>query len=346
MGASAPIDSARSDGEMVTWLIAVRNGMPYLPATLASIAAQTYPHWRVLVWDNGSSDGTAEELRRWIPARLTGRVISDRPCVYLGDSRRELVLAAETELCAWIDADDLAVPTRLAQQVAFLLAHPEVAAVGGQMELLAEHGAVRPARNSLPLDHHNILNHLIANSPLAQPSVLFRRSAVLQAGNYANVGSINVEDYDLWLRLARTHQLANLPGVMLQYRVHPGSTTVQATRAGLLTQAADECFIRHGPALFGCTAEEAALLRNRASPFAWPVLVRMCQYLERTQGVPTRERLRMRSFVDSAQQLVGRRDFRTRLALALREPTLRQRFRQTAVILPSILKSFLARPRS
>jgi glycosyltransferase involved in cell wall biosynthesis len=44
----------------VTWLLAVRNGMPFLPETLASIEAQTYRDWQVLAWDNGSADGTVE----------------------------------------------------------------------------------------------------------------------------------------------------------------------------------------------------------------------------------------------------------------------------------------------
>src|SRR5438552_5677499 len=105
--------------ERVTWLMPVKNGMPYLSETLASIEAQTYRDWEILVWDNGSTDGTLDELRRWIPSRLPGRIIDNRP-LSLGNSLAALVEAAGTELCARIDADDVNYPERLERQVAFL----------------------------------------------------------------------------------------------------------------------------------------------------------------------------------------------------------------------------------
>src|SRR5437763_1462931 len=93
------------DGPPVTWLMPVKNGMPYLPHTLRSIEAQTYKNWRVLASDNGSTDGTLEELQRWIPSRLPGRIIADEP-LSLGKSLARLVGKAETELCARSDVDD------------------------------------------------------------------------------------------------------------------------------------------------------------------------------------------------------------------------------------------------
>src|SRR5438270_212199 len=104
--------------ERVTWLMPVKNGMPHLPATLQSIEAQTYQNWEVLVWDNGSTDGTLEELQRWIPSRLPGRIVSAEP-LSLGTSLARLVEAAETELCARIDADDVNYRERLEKQEEF-----------------------------------------------------------------------------------------------------------------------------------------------------------------------------------------------------------------------------------
>ena len=83
----------------VTWLLPIKDGMPFLPETLASIEAQTYQDWEVLAWDNGSTDGTIQELKRWIPSRLPGRVVTDCP-LGLGLSLAQMVLRADTELCA------------------------------------------------------------------------------------------------------------------------------------------------------------------------------------------------------------------------------------------------------
>jgi glycosyltransferase involved in cell wall biosynthesis len=53
--------------------------MPYLTEALASLEAQTFRDFEVCLWDNGSTDGSLEEARRWIPGRLKGRVVADRP---------------------------------------------------------------------------------------------------------------------------------------------------------------------------------------------------------------------------------------------------------------------------
>lgn len=57
----------------VSWIITVKNGMPLLPKTLASIAAQTFTVYEVLVWLVESDDDTEAELNRWIPSRLPGK---------------------------------------------------------------------------------------------------------------------------------------------------------------------------------------------------------------------------------------------------------------------------------
>src|SRR5258708_4609867 len=93
------------DGD-VTWLLPVRNAMPFLPQALAGIAAQSCRGATVLAWDNGSTDGSVEVLREWIPARLPGRVEWARP-LPLGLCRAEMVRLATTEYCACADADDV-----------------------------------------------------------------------------------------------------------------------------------------------------------------------------------------------------------------------------------------------
>jgi glycosyltransferase involved in cell wall biosynthesis len=96
----------------VTWLLPVKDGMPYLPETLASIESQTYRNWQVLAWDNGSTDGTVAELHKWMPSRLPGKVI-DYEQLSLANSLAKLVETAEIEFCARIDADDINYPERL-----------------------------------------------------------------------------------------------------------------------------------------------------------------------------------------------------------------------------------------
>ena len=248
-------------GGRVTWLLPVRNGMPYIAETLASVEAQTYRDWEVLAWDNGSTDGTAEELRRWIPSRLPGRVVSDEP-LSLGLSLARMVESCRTELCARIDADDVNLPERLEEQVAFMSAHAEVGAVGTWVEHMDERGATRPCPESwnLPPEDAELRWHARWATPLHHPTVMFRRSVVMAAGNYAD--RMPYEDHDLWFRVALRAGLANIPRPLVRYRVHSANVSANAGRGG--RDGHDAVARLHARTLFGEMDGDAALeLRSK-----------------------------------------------------------------------------------
>ena len=243
--------------ERVTWLLPVKNGMPYLPETLASIEAQTYTDWEIIAWDNNSTDGTLEELHRWIPARLPGRIISDKP-LSLGNSLAALVELARTELCARIDADDLNHPERLAQQVAFMIDNPRVGLLGADVNFIDARGRKCP---DLWSQHHTdaeIRWNLRWTTSFNHPAVMFRRSVVLAAGNYADC--MPYEDHDLWYRVAQIAEVANLPARLVDYRIHESSVT--GTRDRDYFPMADAVAARYADTLFGETPGALELRRK------------------------------------------------------------------------------------
>ena len=165
-----------TEGPPVTWLMPVKNGMPYLLDTLRSIEAQTYKNWRILVWDNGSTDGTLEELQRWIPSRLPGRIIADEP-FSLGKSLARLVETAETELCARTDADDVNYPERLERQVEFLQVHPEVGLLGAEIEFIDVAGRVVPGAWEQDYSDAEIRWRLRWQGTVNHSAAMFRRAS-------------------------------------------------------------------------------------------------------------------------------------------------------------------------
>jgi glycosyltransferase involved in cell wall biosynthesis len=256
--------------ERVTWLMPVKNGMPYLPETLASIETQTYRNWELLVWDNGSTDGTLDELRRWVPSRLPGRVIYDNP-LSLGNSLARLVETAQTELCARIDADDVNYRSRIERQVAFMRARPEVVLVGTDIEFIDEKGSVIAGAWTHQHEDADVRWQLRWECPSCHPTVLFRRSAVIAAGNYRDC--MPYEDHDLWLRMALIGEMANLPAVLVKYRWRStsvcGQNTEQCAEApsGRLYDAMfDAMAIKNADILFsGIPASEALELRHKVN---------------------------------------------------------------------------------
>lgn len=205
----------------VTWLLPVRNGEQYLERTLASIAEQDYPDHAhtVYAWDDGSSDGTPDLLRKWIGRKIQGRIIGSER-IGLGRALAQLTVAAQSELLARIDADDAAEPDRLRRQVDYLCDHRKVGVLGTQMHRLDS----REILTHHPTSDADIRWALRFTNPVAHPTVMLRRSAVLDAGNYRDLPPGN-EDYDLWVRMALTVHFATLDQPLLGYRIHGEATT-------------------------------------------------------------------------------------------------------------------------
>jgi hypothetical protein len=116
-----------------------------------------------------------------------------------------------------MDADDISVPSRFELQLEFFRENPSYDVVGGQLEEFRSDPDSPTARREVPTEHDEIVQRARYRSPMNHGTVMFRRGAVLRAGNYRAVD--RMEDYDLWVRmfLAGT-KFANLPEVLLKAR--------------------------------------------------------------------------------------------------------------------------------
>ncbi|MBY0546626.1 MAG: glycosyltransferase [Candidatus Obscuribacterales bacterium] len=317
----------------VTWLLPVHNGQPFLEKCLESIANQEYTNSEILALDDGSTDATLAILSEWIPGNIPGRIIH-RECKGLGHSLAELVQECPTELCAIMNHDDISAADRLQKQVAFMLSRPEIAVVGTFMYLIDADGRQVATMDSEqrvtfavvtgPTDPDDVLHALFVENPLCHPSIMFRRSAVLSAGNYAShpAGGFDhytfFEDYDLWIRMAAQFKLANIPEPLVYYRRTPDSITARTAGEGLLRSKTNESVRRSIKATFGIEPESAIALRDRRKLFALPCILRIAETLGRsgTAAATVKQRLRMRSFTNMSRRIVRRLDIGTRMTLA------------------------------
>ena len=219
----------------VTIIIPILNAMPYLTEALASLEAQTFRDFEVCLWDNGSTDGSVEEARRWIPSRLPGRVVTGRP-LPLHECLAAMVEEAQTEFVARMDGDDVSLPLRFEKQIEYFLANKALGIVGGQCPLMDQGGKLLGVSHPGPLGHEDIVTLMMVRSALTHPALMFRRDAILDAGNYRHPKP--VEDLDLYLRMAQICKFQNLSETILHYRIHPLSIC-QSDLAGQSRQAAD-----------------------------------------------------------------------------------------------------------
>jgi glycosyltransferase involved in cell wall biosynthesis len=201
----------------VSVVLPVYDGEPFLIDAVGSILAQTFRDFELIAINDGSHDASGETLDRF--ARADGRVsvVHQTNAGMVAALNRALGLA-RGELIARMDQDDLAHPERFARQVAFLDAHLDVAVVGCAVTLIDQAGN-RIRDVDYPLTPEAIAAFLERGSPLAHPAVMMRRDAVRAVGAYRAVFRYG-EDYDLWLRIAERHPIANLPDRLLHYRQH------------------------------------------------------------------------------------------------------------------------------
>ena len=142
----------------------------------------------------------------------------------LAGTLNEGLRRARHEFVARMDQDDEALPNRLRVQQAFLDEHPNVVAAGS----FVLHIGRTPAHDrlvELPWTPRDVARVLPRENCLYHPSVMLRRSPVVEVGGY-RAEFKNAEDYELWLRLSRTHDLANIPEPLLRYRFSLGGMTL------------------------------------------------------------------------------------------------------------------------
>jgi hypothetical protein len=215
---------ARVAEPAVSVLMAVRNGAAYLDESLASLAAQTFEDFEIVVVDNGSTDGTAAIIREWArrEPRLRAFRLEQRG---VSASRNLAVAEARAPLLAPLDSDDLALPHRLAVQVAAMNARPDLALLGSAVELIDGRGR-RIGSLRFPPGDAELRTFLREGRVFAHSSVIMRRDAFLAAGGY-RAGLALAEDFDLWLRMADQGRIAILPEPLARYRMHDRSTTAR-----------------------------------------------------------------------------------------------------------------------
>lgn len=202
---------------LVSVIMATYNCLDTLDEAIDSILAQTYDRWELIVCDDASSDGTYERLLEHAerePDRIV--VLRNAENSKLSFSLNRCLEVARGDLIARMDGDDVSVPTRLQEQVAYLQAHPEVHLVGtamqrfdssGLKDIVRREGAPGPAsmRRTVPFFH---------------ATICCRREVYDRLGGYTvSTRTERGQDWDLWFRfLAQGFVGRNLRAPLYQVR--------------------------------------------------------------------------------------------------------------------------------
>jgi glycosyltransferase involved in cell wall biosynthesis len=202
--------------------MSVFNGERFVGDAIRSILEQTLADFDLVVVDDGSSDST--------PAILAELAAEDDRIAMHRHANRGLAASlnrgielASAPLIARLDADDLALPTRLERQVAFLDRHDSVGLVGGAVVFIDDDGRAF-ANAAYPTSDGETRRAFAHSTPFVHSAVTFRRAAFEATGGYRSA-FVDAEDLDLWLRIAEDHEMLNLPQPVVAYRIHDDQAT-------------------------------------------------------------------------------------------------------------------------
>jgi glycosyltransferase involved in cell wall biosynthesis len=204
----------------VSVLMPVFNTARYLAQALNSICTQTFGDFELIVVDDGSNDQSSQilgeistqERRMRVFARENRGIIS---------TRNELLSAARSEFVAWMDSDDVSLPTRLEHQVEAFRRDPALVCLGSAAQCIDPEGNFLNLER-YPLRHDEILQEQQKGGAMRFPTTMMRREAALRVGGFREPFKIG-EDFDLLLRLSETGKMANLPDTLYLYRQHVAS---------------------------------------------------------------------------------------------------------------------------
>lgn len=201
-------------GPQVSVLMTLYNKGGYVEEAVRSVLVNTFTDWELLVVDDASTDDGVDRVRRIIDPRIrviAGQVNTGRPA-----AANRGFDAARGAYVAILDADDVMDPKRLAEQVAFMDAHPAVGVCGGAYEVLGHSSTVR----KWPVTDRECRSAMLFGDPVVYPTAMFRRSVLEQFGLRCDpLWRHPGMDYLFLLGVGRHADYANLPDVLIRYRM-------------------------------------------------------------------------------------------------------------------------------
>lgn len=205
---------------LVSVLMPVYNAERHLKEALDSVLAQSYQHLEFVIVNDGSTDGSEKIILSYNDSRI--RLLPNPENKGLIYSLNKGIAACNGKYIARMDADDISMPERLAEQVAFMEQHPEVGVCGCDYTQFSASGEQSFRALSV---HDEILSQMIFNSSVVHPSLMLRSSVLKEFDPVFNAGYHHSEDYELWSKLILRTKFSAVHRLLFRYRIHAAQVT-------------------------------------------------------------------------------------------------------------------------
>ena len=248
---SWPIDMA---DPLVSICMPAYNHAAFVGFAIESILAQTFGDFELLINDDCSSDLTLDVICSYDDPRISvvRQTLRSGPSVTINAGMRR----ARGKYLAFCASDDLWLPEKLARQVPYMEAHPQVAALFSKPWLIdtdgkrlpdSAHGSLGQDIGAEHFDRRQWLRWLFKNGNcLCATTPLIRTDTVRVIGEFDPL-MLQLQDYDYWVRLVSRHELRLTTERLVEYRVNSGGANISRASMPMGARLAHEYYrvLRH-----------------------------------------------------------------------------------------------------
>ena len=213
----------RMSTPFVSIIMPVYNDESYVSEAIESILSQSYTNFEFIIIDDGSNDNTKVTIRAY--AKRDERIIflENRENLGICETLNRAIQYAQGSYIVRMDSDDISEKHRIETQLWFLMDHPDIGIVGSSIRLIDTTWKTLSERH-YHTDDAMIRRYLFRYSPFCHPAIMVRKE-ILDRAWYYDPLLIYAEDYDLYFRIGKCAKFANIPEILLRYRIHEQSTT-------------------------------------------------------------------------------------------------------------------------
>lgn len=221
----------------------------HLRGAIESILNQTFSDFEFLILNDASTDENVEKVvKSYHDARI--RYAVNEKNLGISRTRNRLLEMARGEYLAVVDHDDVSMPDRLAEEVAWLDMHPETGIVGAIIESIYDDGEKRVIE--YPENNTDIEKKMLWRNCMMHPVCMMRKSVLIEHGVRYEALFSPAEDYALFCRLLGKTEFHNIQKLLLRYRNHSNNTShLQSREMSDATMIIQDFARKQNPDLWG-----------------------------------------------------------------------------------------------
>lgn len=204
----------------VSVIMPVYKGDNYLSEAVDSILNQTFSDFEFIILCDDPTDKTRDILDKYKQEDSRMKIYYQERQGLVNSLNRGFSLA-QGEYIARMDADDISLQDRLEKQVKFMTENLEIGICGTWIKRIGEPPSYVW---KVPFDHESIKSRMLFEPVIAHPSIIARKETFLKKGLKYKKDETYAEDYGLWVRAAKEVKLANIPEILMHYRIHKSTS--------------------------------------------------------------------------------------------------------------------------